>query len=150
MKRSPYNLIQEVYHDDTWKILVSCVLLNRTNRMQVDKVRHRLFKRWPDAETMASARRPRITPVIKSLGFGKRRAETLIRMSEDYISKEWSDPKELYGLGKYASDAYKIFVLGEKVPDAADHLLNTYQEWLYDGKINKEVHIRSMSFDPNP
>ena len=37
-------ILQEVYQSDGWKMLVCCIMLNLTNRKQVDRVRHELFK----------------------------------------------------------------------------------------------------------
>ena len=35
-------------------------------------------------------------------------------MSYEYTHKDWKDsPDSLYGIGKYASDAYRIFCLGD-------------------------------------
>ena len=48
-------LLQEVYQDDPWKMLVCCILLNVTHRRQVDKVRDKLFTRYPTATQMAFA-----------------------------------------------------------------------------------------------
>ena len=61
----------------------------------------------------------------------KRRTETLRRFSGEYLEKEWSTPKELYGCGKYAEDVWKVFCVGnwrEVKPN--DHALNKYKDWL--------------------
>ena len=40
-------LLQEIYQPDGWKMLTCCMLLNLTNRRQVDVIRDELFKRYP-------------------------------------------------------------------------------------------------------
>ena len=40
-------LLQEIYQDDGWKMLTCCMLLNLTNRKQVDTIRDELFKKYP-------------------------------------------------------------------------------------------------------
>ena len=40
-------LLQEIYQPDGWKMLTCCMLLNLTNRKQVDGIRDELFKRYP-------------------------------------------------------------------------------------------------------
>ena len=39
-------LLQEIYKDDAWKMLVCCILLKITKRKQVDGVRNELFTRY--------------------------------------------------------------------------------------------------------
>ena len=48
-------LLQEIYQDDGWKMLTCCMLLNLTNRKQVDTIRDELFKRYPTPSDMADA-----------------------------------------------------------------------------------------------
>ena len=40
-------ILQEIYQDDGWKMLTCCMLLNLTNRKQVDTIRDELFKSTP-------------------------------------------------------------------------------------------------------
>jgi len=53
-------------------------------------------------------------------------------MSNDYINKDWKgNPTALYGIGKYGSDAYRIFCTGDwRNVEPKDHALNDYHEWL--------------------
>ena len=53
--RSPFDLVQEPYFGDDWKILVCCQLLNMTTHVQVRKVLPVLFGEWANAEAMANA-----------------------------------------------------------------------------------------------
>ena len=36
-----------------------------------------------------------------------RRARVIKRFSEDFLTKDWIYPKELYGIGKYGNDSYR-------------------------------------------
>lgn len=102
-------LLQEIYRQDPWKMLVGCILLNQTTRVQVDKIREELFSIWPDALEMGSADPEELARVIKPLGLYNRRARTLIKFSQEWTDKEWQDPIELHGIGKYAQDSWEIF-----------------------------------------
>lgn len=149
MKRSPYNLLQEIYWPDTWKILVCCMLVNRTTRIQVDKVRFELFKRWPTANKMMDAEWTEVERVIRPLGFGTRRAKSLIRMSTEFVTTEWTDPRELWGIGVYAGDAYRMFVLRKKVSNPSDKFLKVYDLWWRTGQIDETAFAASRLFNPD-
>lgn len=126
------QLLQLKYQDDPWRLGVACCLLNQTTRKQVDRVIDELFDRWPTAESMAAADPKEIEPVIRSLGFGNRRSETLVRMAQDKLKglsfNEW------YGVGKYAWDSYLMFVLGQRDRvGVTDKELLRWQKWYMEG-----------------
>lgn len=130
MKTSPYNLLQEIYRSDDWKIFVCCMMLNQTTRQQVDRVRHEFFRRWPNARKAMSADPLEMAELIKPLGFSNKRSTGIIKMSADYIEKEWREPKDLYGLGQYAQDSYDIFIRKRlDLKNPADKFLSKYMEW---------------------
>lgn len=129
LKLSPFNLLQEIYQHDPWKIMICCMMLNCTKRAQVDKVRNALFEKYPSHAEMADADQNELASMIKSLGFSNRRSKTMIK-----FSKSWSDDEktinELPGIGPYALDSWKLFVDCEMVDDPSDHVLKIYVEWL--------------------
>jgi len=110
--RSPYNLIQEQLWSDPWKIFVACIFCNLTKRVESEPYMWKFFKLYPTPEHASIADQNRLQEMIQPLGLSQRRSRALIRMSNDYLTKDWkSRPESLYGIGKYASDAYKIFCL---------------------------------------
>lgn len=127
--QSPFNLLQEIYIDDPWKVMVCCIFLNQTTRKQVNKVREEFFGKWPDAIALGSAKLEEVTETIRALGFYNRRAKTLVRFSQEWTDKEWKSPRELHGIGEYAHDSWKIFVDGEIVEEPSDHVLKDYAKW---------------------
>ena len=102
-------MLQEIYRHDPWKMLVGCILLNQTTRVQVDKVREQLFSLWPDALEMVQADPAALSEVIRPLGFYNKRARSLIKFSQEWTEKEWKEPIELHAIGKYAQDSWEIF-----------------------------------------
>lgn len=51
--------------------------------------------------------------------------------TEEYNSKDWVYPEELYGIGKYGNDSYRIFCTPEwREVRPTDHMLNKYYAWL--------------------
>jgi len=133
--KSPWNLVQEPYFGDEWKILVCCILLNLTTHKQVRKVLPTLFKKYPEPDFMALAEEKDLRLLLQPLGLSNKRAKTLIRFSKEYSAANWSTAKDLYGCGKYADDAWHIFCEGnwEKVTPK-DHALNYYYTYLQDLK----------------
>ena len=129
--RSPVGMLQEDLWPNEWKILVACLLHNQTSRKQVDKVYEELFRKYPTADSMKDADVNDLQSLIKPLGMWKRRTETLRRFSREYLEKDWSNPKELYGCGKYAEDVWNVFCTGEwRSVKPTDHALNKYWNWL--------------------
>jgi methyl-CpG-binding domain protein 4 len=119
-------LLQEIYRNDPWKMLIGCILLNQTTRVQVDKVREELFENWQDALEMGSADLDKLARVIKPLGLYNKRAKTLIKFSQEWTDKEWQEPIELHGIGKYAQDSWEIFQKNNLNVQPADKELILY------------------------
>tara|TARA_A100001011_G_scaffold272278_1_gene281564 strand:- start:586 stop:1014 length:429 start_codon:yes stop_codon:yes gene_type:complete len=112
--KSPYNLIQEQLWEDPWKIFVVCIFCNLTKRVQAEPYFWKCIHRWPGPADLANANPAEIEEIIQPLGLSRRRSKALIQMSKDYMQKDWRDqPEVLYGIGKYGSDAYRIFCKGD-------------------------------------
>ncbi len=101
-------LLQEIYQDDGWKMLTCCMLLNLTNRKQVDTIRDELFKRYPTPKDMMNANQSELAELLQPLGLYNRRAKSLIKMSKGYVNG-FNSVDELYGIGQYAKDSWDIF-----------------------------------------
>ncbi|XDV48328.1 hypothetical protein PO909_017759 [Leuciscus waleckii] len=130
--RSPFNLVQETLFHDPWKLLVASIFLNKTSGKMAIPMLWEFFQRYPSADvTRASDWRP-VSRLLKPLGLSTIRAKTLVRFSDEYLSKSWRYPIELHGIGKYGNDSYRIFCVDEwreVTPD--DHKLNEYHAWLW-------------------
>ena len=118
-------LLQEIYRDDPWKMLVGCVLLNRTTRRQVDGVRDELFEKWPTPEAMAAAELEELSSVLRPLGLHRRRAAALARLSSAWLAG-FDDVSELPGVGKYARDSWAVFQEGRTDVEPEDRALREY------------------------
>jgi len=118
-------LLQEVYQDDPWKMMVCCILLNLTKRQQVDGVRHELFDKYPTEYEMMEADEEELSEILKPLGLYNRRAKTLIKFSWMWVNG-FSDVKELYGVGQYASDSWEIFQNNNRNVNPTDKVLMEY------------------------
>ena len=69
--------------------------------------------------------------MIVTLGLSERRTRALKKMSYEYIHKDWkNDPRVLYGIGKYGSDAYYLFCTDKwKEIEPNDSALVKYHNW---------------------
>jgi hypothetical protein len=104
-------------------------MLNCTSRKQVDRVRDEFFRRYSDPNSVVSADLDQIAELISPLGFRNRRANTITRFSSDWLTLKWREPKELYGVGKYAQDSWDIFYKGDLSVEPTDGVLKKYLEW---------------------
>ena len=104
--RSPFGLLEEILWADEWKMLVACMMLNCTTRVQVDRVLWRLFSTAPSATAAvalgrgdAEARDDRrdadgfsvagaavLETILAPLGLHRKRARAFVRLSEDYLN----------------------------------------------------------------
>jgi endonuclease III len=139
MKDRP-NLIQEDYigtEHFPWKVLVICQCLNLASWPTVEVVVKDFFERYPDPYTCDEVSLDKNTQsnkalfnLVRFLGFGERRTEYLIQMSREYVGniRKYEDSYGKYpiskftGCGKYACDAWDLFVLQRKCRPADKHL----------------------------
>ena len=127
---SPYGLIQETLWPSEWKILVVCIMLNQTQRKQVEPIAREFFKLWPTAQDFMNVDPESVVTLLTPLGFGNRRTDNLIKMTKHYLTAPWEHARELPGIGGYAARAWEIFCLGELGDEPPnDHALVRYYDW---------------------
>ena len=134
------NLIQEDYVGSEhypWRVLVICQCLNLASWPTVEVVVKEFFEKYPDPyacdevsldENTDSNRE--LYELVKYLGFGTRRVSYLVRMSREYVKcmrayhEVYSSypVQEFIGCGKYARDAWTLFVLRQKCSPTDKHL----------------------------
>ena len=128
---SPFGLLEELFWDRPWALLLCCILLNQTTRAQVDPVLASLLCRFPDAAALATAGVAEVEEILRPLGLHRRRARTLIAFSIEFLKGAWRRPDELPGIGQYACDAHAIFCEGRwKRVEPMDHALRWYVRWM--------------------
>ncbi|WOG95168.1 hypothetical protein DCAR_0414471 [Daucus carota subsp. sativus] len=137
--RSPHNLIQEDHAHDPWRVLVICILCNKTNGKQVKKVISDFFKLCPSAKAATEVPVEEITKLTISLGLQNTRARKIQRLSSEYLEENWTHVTKLFGVGKYGADAYAIFCTGKwdrVTPE--DYMLEKYWEFLHGNKVTSQ------------
>ncbi|XP_074860907.1 methyl-CpG-binding domain protein 4 isoform X2 [Carettochelys insculpta] len=131
--RSPFNLVQEILFHDPWKLLIATIFLNKTSGKMAIPVLWEFLEKYPSPEVARIADWKEMSELLKPLGLYELRAKTIIKFSDEYLTKQWRYPIELHGIGKYGNDSYRIFCVNEwKEVHPQDHKLNVYQAWLWE------------------
>jgi hypothetical protein len=146
---SPLGLLEELFVNDPWRLLVSTICLNVTTRGQVDCILFAFLERWPTAEATANADWEEVFAVTSPLGLGTKRAKGLVRFSAEYIELtkdrdafclSEQQVASLFFCGKYSWSAYSIFIRRE-LPSGAvrvcDHALQLYVEYQLGRRIER-------------
>ena len=112
--------------DNAWQHMVGVICLNQTHRKQVKRILPDFFKRWPTHISILQDTREDVEKMIAPLGMRRVRSERIYRMSEQFESWDGKDATELYGIGKYGSDSYRLFYKNEIPENVGDHELKRY------------------------
>ena len=112
--------------DNAWQHMVGVICLNQTHRKQVKRILPEFFKRWPTHISILQDTREDVEKMIAPLGMRRVRSERIYRMSEQFESWNGEDATELYGIGKYGSDSYRLFYKNEIPENVGDHELKRY------------------------
>ena len=112
--------------DNAWQHMVGVICLNQTHRKQVKRILPDFFKRWPTHTSILQDTREDVEKMIAPLGMRRVRSERIYRMSEQFESWDGRDATELYGIGKYGSDSYRLFYKNEIPENVGDHELKRY------------------------
>ncbi|CAG5124398.1 unnamed protein product [Candidula unifasciata] len=138
--RSPFCLVQESLFHDPWKLLVATIFLNKTTGRQAIPTLWKFFNRYPTPELAREADEETVANILFPIGLNYTRAKTIIRFSDEFLSKKWTYPIELHGIGKYGNDSYRIFCVNEwKQVDPTDNKLNDYHQWLVANESKLEL-----------
>jgi hypothetical protein len=117
-----------------WRMIVGCMMLNQTGRSQVDRVWPAFFRRFPRAQSCifsGSLYFSEAYAILHPLGFGTRRTQRVHEFScwWHYDRVIGFDIRDAPGVGQYAEDSWRIFVLGERTIEPDDKELRRYLGW---------------------
>ena len=120
------DLMVQQQVESEWQHMVGVICLNQTGRKKVKKVLPKFFKKFPNEHALIRSNVETIAEMLKDLGMKYVRANRLLRMSEDFLSWDGEDATELFGIGKYGSDSYRIFFKNEIPNNIQDKELKRY------------------------
>ena len=121
-------LLQEEYintQHGPWKVLVTCQMLNKTAWVPVEKALRTILIKWSTPDKMAYMsleEMQELHDILKPLGLVQSRVKSLLAMSIEYddmykahgVRYNEYDISSLSGCGRYAIDAWTLFVLKKK------------------------------------
>ena len=109
-----------------WQHMVGVICLNQTGRKKVKNILPNFFKRFPTAIHLLQSNKQEVAEMLKDLGMKNVRANRIWRMTCDFIEWDGKDATELFGIGKYGSDSYRIFFKNEIPDNVQDKELKRY------------------------
>ena len=109
-----------------WQHMVGVICLNLTNRVQVKSVLPKLFKKYPNPISFIRGSSKTQAKMLAPLGMVNVRLHRLKNMSVDFLTWDYKDAQDLYGIGKYGSDSYRIFYKNEIPDNVQDKELKKY------------------------
>ena len=122
------DLMVQQQVDNSWQHMVGVICLNQTGRKQVKSVLPILFGICPTPVHYVNTLPDTIKNIIQPLGMVNVREKRLRQMSLDYLEWDGEDATDLYGIGKYGSDSYRLFYKNEVPDNVGDHELQRYIE----------------------
>ena len=112
---------------NVWQHMVGVICLNQVDRKQTKPVLSKLFKRYPTAHSLLrGCTIPMLEEMLQPLGMQNVRAKRIYKMSIQIENWDGNDATQLYGIGKYGSDSYRIFYKNDVPDDVEDKELKRY------------------------
>jgi endonuclease III len=118
MKQHP-NADTELHFTTPYELLVATILSAQCTDERVNRVTPALFKRYPDAKTLARATTAELEPQIQSTGFFRAKSKSLVGMATAVrerhggeIPKTMEELTELPGVGRKAANVVLGHALG--------------------------------------
>ncbi|XP_037292528.1 methyl-CpG-binding domain protein 4 isoform X2 [Manduca sexta] len=129
MPLSPHYILEEEFASNPWAMLIATIFLNKTTGKLARPHMKRFFEEYPTPYHVLNERPTLLERFFDTLGL-KKRGNMIWKLSYQFVSSKWSRASDLYGIGKYGEDAYRIFCLGHTDLDPTDRYLKLYLDWL--------------------
>ncbi|XP_065916625.1 methyl-CpG-binding domain protein 4-like isoform X3 [Dysidea avara] len=103
----------------------------RTTGKKAIPVLKEFLAQYGSAEVTMKSDEQQISQLMEPLGLHHKRAQILMKFSKEYLTYNWEYPIELFGIGKYGNDSYKMFCVPEwNEVTPSDYMLNRYHRWV--------------------
>lgn len=108
------DLMVQQQIDGAWQHMIGVIMLNQTSRSQVKKILPEFLEKWPTPERFLDSQAEEVEELLKPLGMWRRRADTIRRMTFDFMTWDGEEAKKLHGIGRYGDESYRIFFKNER------------------------------------
>jgi endonuclease-3 len=107
-------------HENPFQLLVATILSAQTTDARVNMVTPALFAAYPDADALAHADPDRLEDLIRSTGFFRSKAKSLLGMSRELVARfggkvptSMEDLVSLPGVGRKTANVVRSVAFGE-------------------------------------
>lgn len=118
---------------DPYKILISEILLQKTDSAKVEKVYPRFVQRFPTVEKLAEADVNEIGDLIKNVGLSyralrfKKISHQIVRKFKGAVPEDMKGLLSLYGVGDYIGSAVLCFAYKNRVPIVDTNVIRIFE-----------------------
>jgi endonuclease-3 len=81
----------ELHYKNAYQLLVATMLSAQSTDQRVNMVTPALFKKYPDAKTLAKATAAELEPQIHSTGFFRQKSKSLVGMAQTLVAEHHGD-----------------------------------------------------------
>lgn len=120
----------ELHHRNPFELLVATILSAQCTDQRVNEVAPQVFARWPDAAALAAADQAELEEVIRSTGFFRAKANSLLGMARaveerfgGVVPSAMDDLVTLPGVGRKTANVVRSVALGEPGLPVDTHVL---------------------------
>ncbi len=110
-----------LHYEDHFQLLCAVMLSAQTTDISVNRITPELFRRYPDAASMALADTDSLESIIRSIGLYRNKSRNLIRMSEELTRKHegvvpgnYTELTSLPGVGRKTANVVLAEGFGEQ------------------------------------
>lgn len=129
MPVSPHYVVEEEFSSNPWAMLIATIFLTKTSGKTARPYMKNFFEKYPTPYHVLNDTPIRLERFFDNLGLRKR-GHMIWKLSYQFVSSKWRRASDLFGIGKYGEDAYRIFCLGHTDIDPNDRYLKLYLDWL--------------------
>jgi endonuclease III len=163
LQRQHPNADTELDFENPYQLLVATILSAQSTDAGVNRVTPGVFKRYPDAEALADARSEELEPQIRSTGFFRSKARSLIGMAAAVVDKHAGQVPttmealvELPGVGRKTANVVLGHALGVPGFPVDRHVLrvsnrigiaNADDPLLVEGQLTKALPKKEWTLD---
>lgn len=147
-------MVQDIYRNDKWRMLVACMMLNQSRGQEVKKAMRTFFAGFPDPQTVRRAgalKTHNMETILKPTGLAKRKVEMIRKFSEFWL--EQGVPESAFdvanypGCGDYAVESYRLFIDRDDTFAPKDKEVKRYLERAKQNRGSTIVDALSKAVD---